>query len=401
GIPERVELPTDRPYPAVADQCGDTVVVDWSAELQRRVRAVARECGATSFMVVQAALAVLISRVSASSDVLVGFPIAGRRDSALDGLVGFFVNTLVLRVDVAGDPTVSELLGQVRLKGLAALEHRDVPFEVLVERLNPVRSLAHHPLVQVMLAWQNLPGDPGLALGDLQVTQLPVDTRTARMDLAFNLAERYTDVGEPGGISGAVEFRTDVFDPGTVSALVERLRRVLEAMTADPGTRLSAIDVLDAGERDRVEAWGHRAVLGRAVVERSVPGLFAAQVARVPQGVALGCGGRSWTYEQLDEASNRLAHFLIGHGAGPGQCVALLVPRSGEAIIAILAVLKTGAAYLPIDPALPDERIGFVLGDAAPIVVLTTTALRRRLDGHDLTVLDVADPAIDTRPATA
>ncbi|WP_231633914.1 condensation domain-containing protein, partial [Mycobacterium sp. UM_11] len=244
GIPERVELPTDRPYPAVADQCGDTVVVDWPAELQRRVRAVARECGATSFMVVQAALAVLISRVSASPDVVLGFPTAGRDDPALDDLVGFFVNTLVLRVDVAGDPTVSELLSQVRRRSLAAYDHQDVPFEVLVERLNPVRSLAHHPLVQVMLAWQNLPGDPGLALGDLQVTQLPVDTRTARMDLTFNLAERYTDAVEPGGISGAVEFRTDVFDPGTVSALVERLRRVLEAMTADPGTRLSAVDVL-------------------------------------------------------------------------------------------------------------------------------------------------------------
>ncbi|WP_156675017.1 condensation domain-containing protein, partial [Mycobacterium sp. E2989] len=201
---------------------------------------------------------------------------------------GFFVNTLVLRVDVAGDPTVSELLSQVRRRSLAAYDHQDVPFEVLVERLNPVRSLAHHPLVQVMLAWQNLPGDPGLALGDLQVTQLPVDTRTARMDLTFNLAERYTDAVEPGGISGAVEFRTDVFDPGTVSALVERLRRVLEAMTADPGTRLSAVDVLTDAERVCLDEWGHRAVLGQSVVERSVPGLFAAQVARAPQGVALG-----------------------------------------------------------------------------------------------------------------
>ncbi|WP_156745914.1 AMP-binding protein, partial [Mycobacterium sp. ACS4054] len=165
--------------------------------------------------------------------------------------------------------------------------------------------------------------------------------------------------------------------------------------------RLSAIDVLEEGERDRLDGWGHRAVLGRSVVEHSVAGLFAAQVARVPAAVALGCAGRSWTYRQLDEASNRLAHFLIDHGAGPGQCVALLVPRSAEAIIAILAVLKTGAAYLPIDPALPDERIDFVLGDAAPIAVLTTSELRQRLGGRDFTVVDIADPAIDTRPDTA
>ena len=147
-------------------------------------------------MVVQAALAVLLSKLSASSDVAVGFPIAGRRDPALDELVGFFVNTMVLRVDLAGDPTVAEVLAQVRRRSLAAYEHQDVPFEVLVERLNPTRSLAHHPLVQVALAWQNLPGhdtsDPaaGLTLGDLQVTQMPVDTHTARMDLVFSLAER-------------------------------------------------------------------------------------------------------------------------------------------------------------------------------------------------------------------
>ena len=182
GMPERLQLPTDRPYPPVADYRGASVAVDWPAELQQRVARVAREHNATSFMVMQAALAVLLAKLSASPDVAVGFPIAGRRDPALDELVGFFVNTLVLRVDLAGDPTVAELLAQVRGRSLAAYEHQDVPFEVLVERLNPTRSLAHHPLVQVMLAWQNLPGqtsDPaaGLALGDLQVTPMPVDTQ--------------------------------------------------------------------------------------------------------------------------------------------------------------------------------------------------------------------------------
>ncbi len=168
---------------------------------------------------------------------------------------GFFVNTLVLRVDLAGDPTVAELLGQVRRRSLAAYDHQDVPFEVLVERLNPTRSLTHHPLVQVMLAWQNLPGhdtnDPaaGLStLGDLQVTQMPIDTHTARVDLLLNLAEHFTGAGEPAGIGGAVEFRTDVFDVESVGALIARFERVLVAMTTDPHARLSSMDVLDAEE---------------------------------------------------------------------------------------------------------------------------------------------------------
>ena len=174
-MPERLVLPTDRPYPPVADYRGARVTVNWPAELQQQVARVAREHNATNFMVIQAALAVLLAKLSASSDVAVGFPIAGRRDPALDELVGFFVNTLVLRVDVTGDPSVTELLAQVRRRSLAAYEHQDVPFEVLVERLNPARSLTHHPLVQVMLAWQNLPGqdtDPAaeLGLGDLEVT---------------------------------------------------------------------------------------------------------------------------------------------------------------------------------------------------------------------------------------
>ena len=172
GLPERMQLPTDRPYPLVADQRGAAIAMAWPAELQRQIARVARDHNATSFMVVQAALAALLSTISATSDVAVGVPIAGRRDPALDELVGFFVNTLVLRVDVAGDPTFSDLLDQVKQRSLAAYENQDVSFEVLVERLNPARSLTHHPLVQVMLAWQNFPGQgndlvAGLTLGDL------------------------------------------------------------------------------------------------------------------------------------------------------------------------------------------------------------------------------------------
>ncbi|OBJ16937.1 amino acid adenylation domain-containing protein [Mycobacterium colombiense] len=400
GLPERLQLPTDRPYPPVADQRGATVTVDWPVELQQQIARVGRAHNATSFMVVQAALAVLLSKISANSDVAVGFPIAGRNDPALDQLVGFFVNTLVLRVDLAGDPTVAELLAQVRQRSLAAYEHQDVPFEVLVERLNPTRNLTHHPLVQVALAWQN--NEPAkLTFGDLQVTSLPVDTRTARMDLAFSLAERFTETGEPAGIGGAVEFRTDVFDPDTIVALAARLERVLVAITSDAGRSLSSIDVLDGVERARLVVLGNRAGLTKPGTPTSIPVLFAEQVARAPDAVALTCDGRSMTYRELDAAANRLAHLLAGHGVGPRQCVALLFSRSTQAIVAMLAVLKTGAAYLPIDPALPAARIEFMIADGAPITALTTAELRPRLNGCDVAIIEVDDPAIATQPSTA
>ncbi|MCV7203910.1 non-ribosomal peptide synthase/polyketide synthase [Mycolicibacterium peregrinum] len=399
GMPERTALPTDRPYPLMSDQRGATMAVDWPAELQQQVARVAREHNATSFMVVQAALLTLLSKLGASSDVAVGFPIAGRRDPALDELVGFFVNTLVLRVDLAGDPTVAEVLAQVRARSLAAFDHQDVPFEVLVERLNPTRSLAHHPLIQVALAWQNLGrhdvNDPAaeMALGDLQVSPVPVDTHTARMDLNFSLTDRRSDTGEPAGIGGTVEFRTDVFDTDTIATLVARLQRVLTAMTADPAARLSSVDLLDADDHARLAAIGNQTALedpSWASTAVSVPALFAEHVTRTPEAVAVTCGDRSWTYRDLDESANRLAHLLIGHGAGPGRCVALLFSRSAEAIVAILAILKTGAAYLPIDPSVPDTRLDFVLADAGPVAAVTTTDLVERLQDRGLAIVDAS-----------
>jgi amino acid adenylation domain-containing protein/non-ribosomal peptide synthase protein (TIGR01720 family) len=405
GMPERIELPTDRPYPPVADYRGARVAVDWPAQLQQRVARLAGEHNATSFMVMQTALAVLLAKLSGSSDVAVGFPIAGRRDPALDELVGCFINTLVLRVDVTGDPTTADMLAQVRRRSLGAYQHQDVPFEVLVERLNPARSLNHHPLVQVMLAWQNFAADPaaGSAFGDLQVTPLPADTDTARMDLTFSLGERWTDAGEPAGIGGVVEFRSDVFDAVSIQTLIDRLGRVLVAMTADPLRRLSSIDVLDEAEHARLEGWSNRAALTQPASSApvAIPVAFAAQVARSPEAAALIFQGRSLTYRELDESSNRLAHLLIEHGVGPGERVALLLSRSAEAIVAILAVLKAGAAYVPIDPAHPDARIEFLLGDAAPIAAITSSELCARLDGHALLVIDIDDPSIESYPDTA
>ena len=222
-----------------------------------------------------------------------------------------------------------------------------------------------------------------------------------RTDLSFSLSERWTEAGEPAGIGGTVEFRTDVFDAESIETMIVRLRRVLTAMTADPGRRLSSIDVLDVDEHTRLDESGNRALLTRPAPSAvSIPVLFAEQVARIPDEVAVTFEGRYLSYRELDEAANRLAHLLAANGARQGQCVALLMERSAQAVVAMLAVLKSGAAYLAIDPGLPDARMGFLLADAAPIAVITTAGVRSRLDGYDLAVIDVDDPAVHTQPAT-
>ena len=237
----------------------------------------------------------------------------------------------------------------------------------------------------------------------MQVTPLPADTHTARMDLAFSLAERWTEAGEPAGIGGTVEFRTDVFDAASIEALIERLERVLVAMTADPARSLSSVDVLDAGEHARLDEIGNRAVLTQpATAAVSIPVLFAAQVARTPEAVAISFEGRSMTYREVEEAANRLAHLLAGSGCGPrAVCGAAVVAFRARRSWRLLAVLKTGAAYLPIDPMLPEARMRFMVADAAPMAAVTTTGLAERLEGCDLLVIDVEDPRIDSYPATA
>ena len=398
GLPERLELPTARPYPPAADYRGASVSIEWPVTLHARVIEVAREYHATSFMVVQAALAVLLAGLSASRDVAVGTPIAGRTDTALDELVGLFVNTLVLRTSLSGDPTVAELLTQVRERTLDAFEHQDVPFEVLVERLNPPRSLTHHPLVQVMLTWLNHDLADQLILPGVQIAPVPVDTGAAQMDVAVSLAEHFAPDGAAAGIGGALTYRSDVFDAASMRAWVAWLGRVLAAMVADPGRRLSSIDLLDEHEHAQLDEFGNRAALRKTAAAVSIPELFAAQVARTPAAVAVVYQDRSLTYRGLDQAANGLAHLLIGAGVGTGQVVALLLPRGVQAITAILAVLKTGAAYLPLDPTHPDARIGLLLADAAPAAAITTTELAGRLAENPLVVVDVDDARIATYP---
>ncbi|MEV6875780.1 amino acid adenylation domain-containing protein [Amycolatopsis sp. NPDC051128] len=363
GLPERITLPLDRPHPAISAHRGEFFTFTWDAGLRAGLTDLARACGASPFMVVHAGLTALLSRLGAGTDIPIGTPIAGRADPALDDLVGFFVNTLVLRVDAGGDPSFRDLVARVRDRGLDAYAHQDVPFERLVEALNPARSLAHHPLFQTMLAWQNTPGT-GVELPGLTVAEQPVGTGTAKFDLWFSFTER------ADGLDGQAEFNAEVFDRATVTGILDRLEVLLRQVVAAPDRRLGTLDVLTPADRDRLaEAWPGAVAEVPAV---TVPDLFAAQVARTPDHPALVFEDEQLSYAELDAVSNRLARVLAARGAGPERVVALALPRSVHLVTAILAVLKTGAAYLPLDPGYPAERIAFMLEDAAPALVLAT-----------------------------
>ena len=248
GLAPAVDLPSDRPRRSVASHRGDVVGVKLSAELHRGLVGLARECGASLFMVVQACLAGLLSRLGAGDDIAIGSPIAGRSDSALDGLVGFFVNTLVLRTDTSGNPGLGELIGRVRSRNLSAYSHADVPFERLVELLNPVRSLSHHPLFQVMLAFQtNMAAR--FAVNGIAASPEDVSTGTAKFDLSVSLSEERGADGLPAGIVGGIEYATDLFDAASIERLASRFVRVLEAAVAHPERALSSVDILGADER--------------------------------------------------------------------------------------------------------------------------------------------------------
>ncbi|MGW1506614.1 amino acid adenylation domain-containing protein [Streptomyces mirabilis] len=384
GLPERIELPTDRSYPAVPSYTGDVVTFDWDAALHARLRDVARECGASLFMVVNTALVVLLSRLGGGEDIPVGVVIAGRTDEALEDLVGFFANTLILRTDTSGAPTLRKLIEQVRERSLDAYAHQDVPFERLVEALNPVRSMAHQPLAQVMLAWQNnVSGE--LRLPGLDVSLEPIRTATAKFDLSFYFEEHDDTRLAPAGLAGAVEFRTDVFDRATVEGVVAQLRRVLEAVAADPDQRADAVDVLDAGERERLLVKRNDTAVALEPV--TVPELFEDRAERTPDATALVFEGVELSYAELNARANRLAHLLLARGVGRDAVVALAVPRSIEMVVGLLAVLKVGAAYLPIDPDYPADRIEFMVTDARPALVITTAETARDFPCRQL-VLD-------------
>ncbi|MET9694897.1 amino acid adenylation domain-containing protein, partial [Streptomyces sp. NPDC006514] len=385
GLPEELVLPTDRPRPPKMSYRGETLPVVLGPEVHRPLTELAAATGGSVFMVVQAAIAVLLGKLGAGEDIPIGSVIAGRTDEALDDLVGFFVNTLVLRTDLSGNPTFRELVERVKETDLAAYANQDVPFERLVEHLNPERSLARHPLFQVMLSMQNTPHS-ALRLPGATASPLPVRLDTAKFDLSFQLGERFDEDGAPAGIEGGVEFATDLFDRATAEALAGRFARLLAAVTADPDARLDSVDVLSAAERERILTEWNPA--GYEAVPGVLPQLFEDQAARTPHAAAVVFGETTLSYAELNARANRLARHLVALGAGPERLVAMALPRSEQVIVALLAVVKTGAGYLPVDPDYPAERITHMFTDAAPQLLLTTT-------GH----ATVLAPLLSGRPA--
>ncbi|MEY9850283.1 amino acid adenylation domain-containing protein [Streptacidiphilus sp. BW17] len=390
GAPDLLELPTDRPRPAVASYRGATVPFAVDAEVHTRLLEVAKAHGCTLYMVLQAALAALLTRLGAGTDIPIGSAVAGRGDEALDDLVGFFVNTLVLRTDTSGDPTFAELLDRVRETDLAAYAHLDLPFERLVEILNPPRSLAHNPLFQVALVLQNNTHH-NATLHDLKVDGLPVTKPGAKNDLSLTAWEEGSGV-VPGGLAGVLEYATDLFDRAGAESVCRRLVRMLSAVAHDPEVRIGRADIFAPQERQRVLVeWNDT---DREVPAATWPVLFEAQVAAAPDRVAVVYEGTELTYAELNTRANRLAHYLIAHGVGPEDVVGLAVPRSADMMVALLAVLKAGAAFLPIDTEYPAERIAFMLDDAGPVCVITTVGTAPGLP-TDTEVLVLGDPPVE------
>ncbi len=363
GAPELLEVPADHPRPARQDHAGDSIGFSLGGELTAGLKALSQRHGTTLYMTLLAGWAALLGRLSGQEDVVVGTPTANRGRREVEGLIGFFVNTLAIRVELSGSPTVGELLGRVKARALQAQQHQDIPFEQVVELVQPARSLAHSPVFQVMFAWQNAPRGtlelPGLELA--RVPGAPQDT--AKFDLSLTLSE------QGDRIAGGVEYATALFERATVERYLGYLRRVVEGMVAQEGRSVESLPLLPDAEREQVvEAWN--ATSAEYPAEACVQEIFEAQARRSPRAVALVQGARTLTYAELNGRANALAHHLVRHGVSPGSRVAILMPRSLELVVAELAILKAGAAYVPLDPSLPAARLGFLVADSGSRVVL-------------------------------
>ncbi|WP_432973710.1 amino acid adenylation domain-containing protein [Dactylosporangium sp. CA-233914] len=422
GLPDEVPLPTDRPRPLVASHRGTTVAFTVDPVVAAPLTRLAREAGATAFMLTQAAVAVWLNVHGAGPDVPLGSPVAGRTDVALDDLVGFFVNTLVLRTDLSGDPTLREIVGRAREAALGAYAHQDLPFERLVEILDPPRGIDRHPLFQTSIV-HRAGGAAVTSLGGRPARQLHAELDTAKFDVAVDLAENAA-----GGLDGAVTFAADLFDRGTAEAMTARLAQVFVILAADPDRRLSRVDlhgpdsptagglaVPSAGspvEPDAgalaVPSAGNPAqpdVSVPAVPALSLVDLFRRAADAHPDRVAVtGPDGPALSYADLRDRADRLARVLRSRGVRPGDRVALLLPRTADLLVAVLGVAAAGAAYVPIDPDYPAERIAFTLTDAAPAAVLATGETRAvapagafLLDGSDAPGEEL--PAVDPQSA--
>lgn len=356
-----LELPADRPRPGTQSHRG--ALLDRSIELPGTdaVAVLARSLRTTPSVVCTAAFLALLHRHTAAEDLVVGMPTANREHAEVESVIGYFVNMLPLRVDLSGDPTFAELVRRTHEVVLDAVAHGSLPFGKLVEAVRPPREPSRSPLFQLVFAYQNLAAE--LDLPGLRVGHREVDTDTVRFDQTWDVVAR------PGGLQLGVRYSTDLFDRSTVESLIDRYATLFRAVLADQELRVSRIPLLSEAERDELlHRWNGPS---RPVPDVTVPELFARQAARRPDAVALVVEGRETTYAELDHESGRLARVLRDHGAGPGRLVALCLPRGVDLIVAMLATLKAGAGYLPLDPAHPAPRLEAILGDATPAVVVT------------------------------
>ncbi|MFD1815641.1 amino acid adenylation domain-containing protein [Rhodococcus gannanensis] len=400
GAPEELALPADRARPARQSFAGGAIELDLPAGTAAALRALATSTGSSMFMVLHAASAALLTRIGAGEDLPLGAPVAGRTEQGLDDLVGFFVNTVVLRTDTSGDPTFTELLGRVRELDLEAFAHADVPFESVVERVNPVRTLSRNPLFQVMVGYHSRTPDV-TDLGDLTLEPLSTTERTAKFDLVFNYTEFLPGTGDSDGrIQLRLEYGSDLFDRSTAETIARRQLGLLTVVADDPQRRLGAIDVFVPGERDRVLVSFNDT--GRVVPEETLDASFARWVQSSPDAVAVVDEHRSATYAELDDRSDRIASVLAGRGVRTESVVGLAVPRSVDMVAAVLGVLKLGAAYLPLDLSHPADRITYMLADSAARVLLSTTAESARIEAPGLArvLLDDPDVAAELDAAT-
>jgi amino acid adenylation domain-containing protein/non-ribosomal peptide synthase protein (TIGR01720 family) len=373
-----LQLPIDRPRPAVQSYRGACHRFAVPAALQAALRALARERGVTLFMLLLAAFDVLLARYTGQDDLVIGTPIANRNRPELEKLIGFFANTVVMRTDASGDPTFLELLARVKETALGAYAHQDVPFEMLVETLHPQRDLSRNPLVQVtfqVLAMQaiNAAASPEESIG------------AGRGTSVFDLSCHVFDSGSR--LDGEIEYATDLFEAASIERLAGHYLRLLEAIAARPGQHLSELPMLSPAERRRLlEAWNATEVRFPQA-DQCVHQLFEAQAARNPDAVAVVHGDRQLTYGELDARANRLANHLRARGVGPEALVGLCLERSVEMVVGLLGVLKAGGAYVPLDPGYPHERLALMLQDAQPQALLTQASLADTLPPLDAPVL--------------
>jgi amino acid adenylation domain-containing protein len=383
-----LHLPPDPPHPAVQTFRGARHVLTLSPTLTQALKTLSQQHGVTLFMTLLAAFQTLLHCYTGQNDIAVGSLIANRDRVELEGLIGFFVNTLVLRTNLSDDPSFRELLTRVRDVTLEAYEHQAVPYEKLLEELQPPRDLSRNPLFQVMCVLHNTPHQV-LELPGLTVDPLEIDPGTARFDVTLEFWET------PEGLCGRFEYSTDLFEAATMARMSGHLQTLLEGIVADPEQRLSLLLLLTAEERHRLLVeWN--TTTAPSPDAQCIHGLFEAQVTRTPDAVAVICGDESLTYHELNRRANQVAHYLLALGVGPEAMVGLCIERSLAMVVGLLGILKAGAAYLPLDPTYPSERLGFMLEDAQPPVVLTHERLVSSLPayGAQVVYLDAHWPTI-------